>query len=149
MTDADDLYRCVCFGDGAIDGAVKKLITRFAARTNEFDYGRNRITFMFDKYVVKVPRNWDGVADNDWEGSISNGANYGDPQHVQYARTRLAYWDDLPIVFMERVALASVKEVEEHLGTAPGESDWTWSVDGGQVGFNRNGRLVAYDYGCR
>jgi len=29
------------------------------------------------------------------------------------------------------------------------EPDWVMSVDGGQVGVNRYGRLVAYDYGVK
>jgi hypothetical protein len=147
--DISNLDDWIQFHDSEVNETVKNLALRYATRTPDVLCGRNRMVFVFTNYVVKIPMNWDGVADNDWEGSVSNGENYGDPQYVQYARTRLVYVGDIAIVFMECVRHASVREVEEHLGTPPGESDWTWSVDGGQVGFNRHGRLVAYDYGCR
>lgn len=98
-------------------------------------------------YVVKIPRNWDGVADNDWEGSVSNCEEYPQSDYqVQYARTRMIYFMDIPVVFMEHVLDSSSEEIRNKLGREP---DWVWSVDGGQVGFNKQGRLVAYDYGIR
>ena len=97
------------------------------------------------KYVVKVPRNRDGIRDNDWEGSISNGPNSNPLQDIQYARTRMHYWNEIPIVFMEYVEYANDAKVLSILGESP---NWTWSVDGGQVGMNRRNQLVAFDYGC-
>lgn len=97
--------------------------------------GRNRATLLMGKYVIKFPLCGDGVADNDWEGSISGG------DYIQYARTRLAYVGDVPIVFMEQVEYAKV-----NYDAMP---DWVGSVDCGQVGYTRKGKLVAYDYGIR
>lgn len=122
---------------------------RYAKEAKTIWQGRNRTVFDKGRYVVKVPRNFNGIADNDWEGSVSNGETLGDPNHVQYARTRMFYWHDIPVVLMEKVEHANQEQTKEYLGTPKGKSDWTWSVDCGQVGFNRQGRLVAYDYGIR
>lgn len=124
-----------------------QICRRFRLRAQEVHSGRNREVFLFRGYVVKVPRNWDGVADNDWEGSVSNATCY--PQsdwQVQYARTRLVYRQDVPILFMERVLPVSRDEIVGLLGREPA---WVGRVDGGQVGFNKQGRLLAYDYGIR
>jgi hypothetical protein len=96
------------------------------------------------RYVVKIPKNLDGIVDNDWEGSVSNGND--DPHEIRYARTHLAWVDELPIVFMEWVEPATSREIIKRLGFEP---DWVMSVDCGQVGFARDGRLLAYDYGPR
>ena len=121
---------------------------RYADRALSAHPGRTRNVFVMPNgYVVKIPKNLDGFADNDWEGSVSNSEeSLGSDDFVQYARTRLAYLDECPIVFMEEVVHASEKEIEKRLGFVP---DWVGSVDCGQVGFNRAGLLVAYDYGVK
>lgn len=113
--------------------------------------GRNRNVFILPgKIVVKIPTCLDGFTDNDWEGSISNLDD--DPEEIRYARTRLCYYKDVPIVFMEYVEFieyvefATSREIKMTLGHEP---DWTYSVDGGQVGFNSKGKLVAFDYGIK
>ena len=121
---------------------ITGLHERFAARCREVWMGRNRNAFDMGRYVVKVPKNLNGFADNDWEGSVSNAND--DPEEVRYARTRLAYVEDVPIVFMEKVVPVTSPEIIARLGFEP---DWTNSVDCGQVGFARDGRLVAFDYG--
>jgi hypothetical protein len=108
----------------------------FDKKPERVETGRNRTTFIFRTYVVKLPRNHGGLGDNDWEGSISN-AEDSDPNDVQYARTRLVYVGEIPIIFMERVTHAYGERLPE----------WAMSVDCGQVGYTRSGRLVAYDYG--
>ena len=123
---------------------ILSLHNRFGRRAYNVFGGRNRNTFDMGRYVVKVPKCLDGFADNDWEGSVSNAND--DRAVVRYARTRLAYLEEVPIVFMERVNPATGAEIISKLGYEP---DWTMCVDCGQVGFARDGRLVAYDYGCR
>lgn len=125
----------------------EKLCARFRDRAEDVHCGRNREVFLMRGYVVKIPLNHCGIADNDWEGSVSNCEDY--PQsdwQVQYARTRMVYVNDIPVVFMERVEYVTGKEIVQRLGHEP---NWTGCVDGGQVGFNRSGRLVAFDYGIR
>lgn len=121
------------------------LYERYFDRANSMTYGRNRAVFFFDKFVVKLPMNWGGVGDNDWEGSISNGPDAESCSwQVLFARTRLAYVNQYPIVFMERVEHAKYNDLRQLYGKVP---DWVGCVDCGQVGFTRSGKLVAYDYG--
>ena len=95
---------------------------------------------------MKLPKNLDGCADNEWEGSVSNTEeSKGNNDYVQYARTRLGYAKGFPVVFMEFVKHVDWKKCDALLGP----NNWTGSVDGGQVGFNKKGRLVAYDFGVR
>lgn len=123
---------------------VSRLHRRFSTRSQRVFCGRNRNVFDMGRYVVKIPKNLDGIVDNDWEGSVSNGND--DPHEIRYARTHLAWVDELPIVFMEWVEPATSREIIQRLGFEP---DWVMSVDCGQVGFARDGRLLAYDYGPR
>lgn len=124
---------------------VTYLHQRYEKRCLLVHGGRNRNVFDLGKYVVKIPKNLAGFGDNDWEGSVSNSPeSLGHDDYVQYPRTRLAYYKEVPIVFMEKVEPVTAKEIVRRLGYEP---DWVNSVDCGQVGFNRKGRLLAYDYG--
>lgn len=110
-----------------------------------YEFGRNRVCFFLKNNVIKIPRNGGGIGDNDWEGSVSTCPEFiGSPDHIQYAKTRLLYVEGIEVVVMEKVCYANESQIERVLGPGP---NWTWSVDCGQVGFNRHGRLVAYDYG--
>lgn len=123
------------------------LFDRFHKRCKGFESGRTRCAFIFDRYVVKLPITQGGIGDNDWEGSVSNGPEQNEDEHVQYARTRMHYYKGLeffPVVFMEFVQWARGAEIVAKLGHEP---DWVDCVDCGQVGFNRAGKLVAFDYG--
>lgn len=128
--------------EAAFSHAIHELTIRFKKRALQIDEGRNRRVFVFSKYVIKIPITYNGITDNDWEGSISN--TNDDPDEIRYPRTRLTYWEALPIVLMERVTLVTTAAIKARLGSCP---DWVNSVDGGQVGFTRDGRLVAFDYG--
>lgn len=126
---------------------LTRLHERYASRAEAVHEGRNRRVYVMRNHVVKVPMNNDGVADNDWEGSVSNCDQYPQSDYqVQYARTRLIVVDDVPVVLMERVDDVTVAQIVDRLGREP---QWVGCVDCGQVGFNRRGRLVAYDYGAR
>lgn len=115
----------------------------FDKKPEEISIGRNRCTFIFRTYVVKLPRSYSGLSDNDWESSISN-IDELDTDEIQYARTRLAQVGDIPVLFMERVEYADWDTLRYMYGNSPA---WVNCVDCGQVGFNRAGRLVAFDYG--
>lgn len=127
------------------DGVLVELYKRFLNRCKKFELGRNRCVFLMGSFVIKLPWNDDGFADNDWEGSVSNDPDYHDSEIIQYARTRLAYVEDVPVVYMEHVTYVPY----DHLaviydGNPP---DWVDFVDCQQVGYTKNGRLVAFDYG--
>lgn len=128
------------------DEDLLELHLRYARRALGIFTGRNRVTFVVnDKIVVKLPRNAAGCADNDWEGSVSNTSeSLNDPFWTQYPRTRLAFFKEIPIVFMEKIQPLTTSQIVDLFGQEP---DWVAGVDCGQVGINRFGRLVAYDYG--
>lgn len=134
-----------------IDENIPELTTlhlKYASKAYQVYSGRNRNTFILsDRIVVKLPRNFDGFTDNDWEGSISNSTeSFNHPEYIQYPKTKLVFVDEVPIVFMQRVTPLQSSEIIQLFGLEP---DWTFSVDCGQVGITRQGRLVAYDYGLR
>lgn len=89
---------------------------------------------------------------NDWEGSVFNSDGLklkdNDPVDscIQYPKTRLIYHNGIPVLFMEFVEHLNTEGIIERFGNEP---RWVWRVDGGQVGANKDGRLVAYDYGPR
>jgi hypothetical protein len=125
---------------------AREALSRYLSRSKEIWCGRNRVVFDMGTYVVKLPRHALGFGDNDWEGSISNGSD-STSEDVQYARTRLYYYKGIhgikiPLLFMERVDSDIWKD--KHYKDFP---DWVGSVDGGQVGYNKQGKLVAFDYG--
>lgn len=109
----------------------------------DFHPSRTRNVFIYQKVVVKLPIDSLGFMANDWEGSISNTPeSFNHPYYVQYPRTRLYYWKGIPILWMEKVEIADW--TDKSYSDFP---DWVGSVDCGQVGYTRKGRLVAYDYG--
>ena len=128
------------------DDVLLQLHKRYMQRAIACFGGRTRNVFLMPcGYVVKIPKNMLGIGDNDWEGSVSNSEeSIGDPSCIQYPKTRLAYQNDIPIVFMEYIAPLTSEEIIDKFGSEP---DWVLRVDSGQVGINKNGRLVAYDYG--
>ena len=119
------------------------LYLRFYKRSTAFFGGSNRVTFIMGRYVVKLPQNYDGIADNDWEGSVRHSPDLG---AAKYARTRLIYVGQIPVLVMEYVEPWCYRDLQEKLGKVP---TWVDFIDCQQVGYNRRGQLVAYDYGIR
>lgn len=95
--------------------------------------GRNREVFLSPsgKYVVKVPINDLGIYDNAYEAELF--AKYGRKDHL--AKCRLIG----KVLVMEYIEIHRMKYNEL--------PEWVLSVDCLQVGFNRKGQLLAYDYG--
>lgn len=84
-------------------------------------------------WVLKVPSAESGVFANYTEDK----AYLEDPTRAKALLSpTLSRRYDIPIIKMEYVV---------HRGWSP-RADWTWSVDCGQVGTTRDGRLVAYDW---
>jgi len=140
------VFECLDFEDNDLPFVTIILNKYFKRNPIDICWGLRRCVFVFKNYVIKVPINYNGVRDNDWEGSISDlGPDIND---ISYPKTKLAYPkvknSYIPIVFMEYVKWATTKEIKEKLGYYP---DWIGYVDCGQVGFTKSGRLVAFDYG--
>ena len=116
----------------------------------EWEYlgsGRNRAVFRHGNYVVKVPLNVAGIHDNLYERDtwLRYGQNRG---YIKYARCRLFKNFSLIMQF----ARFSVEGKTGETGFVPysslkGANEWGLTVDCQQVGYNRFGQLVAYDYG--
>lgn len=96
-------------------------------------FGRTRAVFRERGYVVKVPMNDSGVADNHHEAYLFQ--RYGKKDSfIPYARCRM-------------VGMLLVMEYVEHVGWRKTDPNWTGYVDCGQVGLNAKGQLLAYDFG--
>lgn len=122
------------------DPTIIYIVERFAKRALWYQAGSNRLTFGFKGYVVKIPTCGSGFVANDWEGSVSNSEeSFNNDSYVQYAKTRMVYFNGLPVVFMEEVIMPIDFKYEDF-------PDWVGFVDCGQVGWNKKGRLVAYDF---
>lgn len=100
--------------------------------------GRNRLVYRRGNFVVKVPKNNCGVLDNHREYHIFSSTTDGWLFGLRYARCRLMK-PNYCLLVMEYVI-----PYQEPLDKLP---LWTYSVDCAQVGYNRKGHLVAYDYG--
>lgn len=125
----------------------ERLHERYKERCVSMFEGRNRRVYvMRNGYVVKVPLNLGGITDNDWEGSVSPASQISSDWQIQYPKTRLFHVEEIPIVLMEFVEFAGEDKIVERFGRFP---NWVYRIDGGQVGFNRLGRLVAFDFGPR
>lgn len=117
--------------------AIKEALSKyFGLYGNPIGVGRNRCVFRDGDNVVKVPLNEYGVTDNEHEACYGESYLKG---YLKYARChRVDEPSGLPIVIMEYVKPASYKK------SMP---DWVSYVDCQQVGYNKDGELVAYDYG--
>jgi len=96
---------------------------------------RNRIVYRRGYFVIKIPLNESGLHDNWHEEMLFK--QYGKTRgYIPLARCRLV---KNSILVMEYI---------EHTGRSfDGCPGWADYVDCGQVGTDRNGSLVAYDYG--
>ena len=97
--------------------------------------GRNRTVFRHGNWVIKVPLNDYGFADNDHEHRIFR--KYGvepNPDKVRYARCRMIG----QLLVMEHVDETSQRDALP---------EWASYIGGNQVGLNRSGKWVAFDYG--
>lgn len=119
---------------------LMSLHLKFCEKYGPPKLGTSRATYIGKKFVFKLPITMAGYGDNDWEGSIGK---EGEEYYVPIARSKLLPRVDIPIVVMEKVEEADLDEIIKRFGKLP---DFVSIVDSGQVGYNRKGRLVAFDY---
>jgi hypothetical protein len=101
--------------------------------------GRTRAVFdRGDGYVIKVPMNGEGYAANNAE--VIN-ANMDDP----YIPVANCWHEEAYDITPKGVPTLVMEKVEHCKADYKNMPDWVMSVDGGQVGYDKNGRLVAYD----
>lgn len=106
--------------------------------------GRNREVYRRGNYVIKVPRNWQGIVDNEHEADVGSYTRKEVPGSIQYARCRLHPGGILVMQYAQFVGPGT--DPDGFLPHKNGPS-WMGFVDCGQVGYNRFGKVVAYDYG--
>lgn len=104
--------------------------------------GTGRVAYISKSVVFKVPIDIDGFRLNDWEASLSS-FQAGTPYEIPLAKSRHLLGVEIPIVVMEKVQELTLKEIESLFGYIP---NFVHSVDMGQVGLNKKGKLVAFDY---
>lgn len=109
-------------------------------------YGRHRIVFRHGNYVVKVPLNEEGLYDNWRERNVW--LNRSPRNYCKYARCRM--WG-IALVMQYATFPGPLSDDKGYKGyvsiLTPGVPKWIYAVDCGQVGYNRFGEIVAYDYG--
>lgn len=120
------------------DAIIKQLREKYTF----LGLGRERIVFRLKSgnYVLKFPLGCSGERANDWEGSvITNKNKVGLRKDIVITpKTRWVNYKGFVCVIMEYVN--EEIEREEY-------PDWSGSVDDGQVGKNRDGKIVAFDFG--
>lgn len=120
------------------DFTFRRLKNLYIAMQNKYGEpigcGRHRVVFGNDRRVFKVPRNDYGFHDNAWEFRKFSLRN---DKTIPMARCRIIDINEIPVLVMELL------ETGIPWRKLP---DWATLVDGGQVGYDRNGNIVAYDY---
>lgn len=91
-----------------------------------------------NKYVIKVPINEEGISCNLIEELMYKGYN----QEENLAQCEIFYFKGIPILKMEYVMHWVDAGIPE--SKLP---KWANKIDHQQVGLNRSGKLVCYDYG--
>lgn len=109
-----------------IEQDAEKALIRLTEKYGIPECGRNRATFISKHCVIKFPL-------NDWEGSVSS---------PELAKGRWIKIDDFVCVIQEKLKMVENFSYD----TLP---DWVGSIDGGQVGYDKKGRLKAFDFGYR
>lgn len=124
--------------------AVYNLLLEFDERFRYLGVGRNRATFVTGRgrYVIKVPITVEGMNDNYREAQLYD-LYSEDPEayYGAYGRARLHHImpAGIPVLFMEYLDPTTLSYDEL--------PNWVKTIDSGQVGWDREGRLKAYDYG--
>lgn len=123
-------------------GQIRKQIDHYTKQYGQPLLGRTRAVFdRGDGYMVKVPMNGEGLMANQSE-IMTHEAK--DP-YIPVAECRMetdysVVPEGMPVLVMEKVDIESASKLRYK-----DMPDWVGSVDCGQVGYDRKGRLVAYD----
>jgi len=114
---------------------VQEIISMLSKKYGEPDCGRNRCTFKSKNFVFKVPRNYDGIDDNQYESSVRF-----KPDWTDYASAKIVLIKNFPVLLMVKV------DINVDSDKLP---SWVKFIDGNQVGYNKKGKIQVYDFGVR
>lgn len=112
---------------------IQRILERLQSKYEIVGLGRNRVVFRDKDWVFKVPCNTNGVLDNENESSVYH--SYRKNHLIKYARCKMC---SPYVLVMEYV------DIDISLNDMP---DWAMSIDCQQVGRDRQGNIVAYDFG--
>lgn len=119
-----------------------KIIENLKEKYQCLGVGRNRIVFKLrsGNYVLKFPLGCSGEADNDWEGCIVTNKNKfpDDKNRIRTPKTKWINYNGFICVLMEYL--------NEDIEIKP---EWANRIDDGQVGVNKKGQILAFDFGVR
>lgn len=110
-----------------LDGVLQEAISLYG---DPCAISRHRTVFRDGDWVIKVPTRESGILACQ-EELRTQGDGF-----AKTTRDELGKEVGVPVVRMEFVT---------HRGWSK-DPDWTWSIDCGQVGHTKDGRLVAYDW---
>lgn len=97
--------------------------------------GRHRSVYRRGNYVIKIPMNSDGLGSNEREHRTYRSSSDGWLFGIRYARCRI------------HISGLLIMEYVEPIRYNKSLPKWVNVVDSQQVGYNRRGQLVCYDYG--
>jgi hypothetical protein len=126
---------------GEVEALIRKVTSELETRFGPTDLvGRHRRVFESKFNVIKCPKNMAGIDANYDELRWYKQYLKMSPKRrwAKLARCRLIHIQDIPILVMEKLCFDNIPH-----GKLP---EWTMSIDGGQVAFNKQKELVAYDY---
>jgi hypothetical protein len=106
---------------------LKKLIKKYGIP----ECGRNRATFISKNYVIKFPLNEDGENNNLSESNFKSKIT---------AKSKFLNISGFYCTIQERLKNLEYPVDFEKL------PQWTKKIDSGQVGFDKNGNIKAYDF---
>ncbi len=122
-----------------VKAAIKRLSETMKKLYGKPCLGGGRMAFFNGDWVIKIPRNETGISDTYREHRLFSQCGPNSDRMFPLAKCHIVDNEDgIPILYMEKVEYVPVS-VE-----LPG---WTHFVDCSQVGYTKDGRLVAYDYG--
>lgn len=121
------------FGSADLDAQAEAALAKLMAKYGEPLLGTTRATFLSKNYVLKFPLNANGNRANDWEGSVS-------ADHL--ARGRWLQIEGFICVMQERLV-----ELDWNNTKYTDLPDWVECIDCGQVGYDKQGNLKAFDFG--
>lgn len=128
--DCESLYKGQ-FRTDLAERALTHLLTRYTC----IGTGLYRIAFQVGDHVFKFPRDESGEYCNDGEGSV---------QGTIFARGKWIEWRGFVCVMQEKLTMPTNNQFA-HIRRRP-RLDWIGSIDGGQVGYDKQGRIKAYDF---
>lgn len=127
------------FVDPTLRRWVKIIMHRFGKKFQYLGDGRHRVVYRHKDWVIKVPHNESGVQANLNEYNLFKRNKIDVNQRgveITYARCRL-----LKNMFLV------MEYVEDTPRTRQSRPNWSDFIDCRQVGLNRRGEYVAYDFG--